>query len=233
MANVRRVVVVSVVVALISTFSTGAAVQAHPIATPGVFPPDSHPYGNSYAQWAANWFEWLVEIPAAEHPSLEPENCDADQFGNAWFLAPSFGGHLDVSCTIPAGKAIFVSPGGGFCTEALSGFRTYRELLRCARQDFRTVSDIQISIDGRPVRHRYAYKAITRPFTVELPEGNFFGVPAQDSRTVLIGFFYLLRPFKPGSTHVIEVSDVLSPAGAEPFEASATYHLTIAQRDGD
>ncbi|MCA1704009.1 MAG: hypothetical protein LC808_12380 [Actinobacteria bacterium] len=229
----RRAVVVSVVLACIATFSTGAAVQAHPVATEGLFSPDSHPYGKSYAQWAANWFEWLVEIPAAEHPSLNPDNCDKDQSGKVWFLAPSFGGHLKVDCTVPAGKAIFVSPGGGFCTEALSGFRTYRDLLRCAREDFRTVSNIEISIDGRPVRHRHAYKGITRPFTVELPEGNFFGVPAQTSRTVLIGFFYILRPFKPGTTHVIKVSDVLSPEGTEPFEASATYHVTITPRDDD
>jgi hypothetical protein len=227
----NRAVVVSLVLACVASVSAGDLARAHPFATQGVFPPGSHPYGKSYAQWAANWFEWLVEIPADEHPSLNPDNCDVNQSGKVWFLAPSFGGHLEVHCTVPAGKAILVSPGGGFCLEALAGVRTYPELLRCARQDFQTVRDIEISVDGVPVRHRYRYRVITRRFTVELPENNIFGVPAQRSHAVLIGFFYVMRPFRPGTTHVIEVSDVFTPPGGEPTEASVTYHLTIADRD--
>src|SRR6185312_16592254 len=63
---------------------------------PVVFPPNSRPYGASYAEWNARWWQWLygtdrLSSPVfADNPGTpsEPEavDCSAGQRGSVWFL---------------------------------------------------------------------------------------------------------------------------------------------------
>ena len=71
---------------------------------PGILPPNSKPHGNSYAEWSARWWQWLVSIPAATNPNLDATgaNCDKGQSGSVWSLAGTFGDKAYTrSCTIP------------------------------------------------------------------------------------------------------------------------------------
>ena len=44
---------------------------------PGVFPIKSKPYGLTYGEWSAKWWQWAISIPTAESPMLDGtgENC--------------------------------------------------------------------------------------------------------------------------------------------------------------
>jgi len=62
-------------------------------------PPQSHPHGASYGQWAARWWQWLCdtsvsispEFSAARTPDAPvPVACDAGQSGNVWFLGGTY-----------------------------------------------------------------------------------------------------------------------------------------------
>src|ERR1051325_2933921 len=79
-------------------------------SNPGILPPGSSAYGHSYGEWAALWWQWVLAIPADENPLTDTtgEFCDVGQAGPVWFLAGTFGSSVERSCTIPAGKAIFV-----------------------------------------------------------------------------------------------------------------------------
>ena len=79
---------------------------------PVVLPPQSQPYGESYAQWAADWWNWALSIPAEINPAADPTGTNAavGQHGPVWFLAGAVGsGPLAVTrtVTIPEGKALF------------------------------------------------------------------------------------------------------------------------------
>jgi len=55
-------------------------------------PPHAHPFGNSYGEWSAAWWQWMFSLPATDHPAFDQsgENCDAGQTGKVWFLAGAF-----------------------------------------------------------------------------------------------------------------------------------------------
>jgi hypothetical protein len=76
---------------------------------PRVFPPHANPYGNTYGEWSARWWQWTFSIPAATNPLLDDSgaHCAEGQSGQVWFLPGSFGETFDRACTVPPGKALF------------------------------------------------------------------------------------------------------------------------------
>src|SRR5438105_7459590 len=85
---------------------------------PGVHPPNSKPYGLTYDQWSARWWQWIFSIPSAVNPNLEGTALDPDpttvhdcaqgQSGQVWFLGGRFnsGPTTERACTIPAGRSL-------------------------------------------------------------------------------------------------------------------------------
>ena len=74
---------------------------------PAVIP--TRPYGFTYGEWLAKWWEWSLSFPV----SADPENGTAPfsdhQFGDVWFLpAPLGGGTTTMSGSVPEGVALFV-----------------------------------------------------------------------------------------------------------------------------
>ena len=55
---------------------------------PGVFALDSKPYGSTYGQWAANWWNWITSIPEENNPVGDEtgEKCTIGQKGPVWFF---------------------------------------------------------------------------------------------------------------------------------------------------
>ena len=99
----RRLLVVLAAASLIGAFlvpTAASAQKAH------VFPPNAHPFGASYGEWQARWFEWFIEIPAPVNPFFDETGalCGTNQSGPVWFLAPV--SHPAIS----DGTAVMVKP---------------------------------------------------------------------------------------------------------------------------
>ena len=77
---------------------------------PGVYAPNSSPFGIPYKDWIAKWWQWTMSIPTSEHPrdAYSEEKCAVNQEGPVWFLADQLGGREERTCTIPAGKAVLI-----------------------------------------------------------------------------------------------------------------------------
>ncbi|MEA2509440.1 MAG: hypothetical protein QOG21_1522 [Actinomycetota bacterium] len=192
---------------------------------PGVFPPHSHPYGVSYREWGADWFEWAFEAPVATNPEAHPNKCGPGESPRVWFLAVSVGGYETAHCTIPAHKGIAFVAGGGFCSPAVGDpFTTYQGLRRCA-VDFvhSSVFSVRASVDNRPIRHLARYFIVSRLIHLRLPDNNFFGDPAGTYPLVVAEYFFVLHPLSLGR-HTIKYSDKL---GQSP--AAITYHVTVTR----
>src|SRR5437899_4468391 len=43
---------------------------------PGIHPINSKPYGLSYSEWSARWWQWVLQIPAATNPNLDATGVD-------------------------------------------------------------------------------------------------------------------------------------------------------------
>ena len=78
------------------------------VADRGIHPPCSKPYGLTYGEWSARWWQWIESIPAATNPNFDTTgaDCAQGQAGPVWFLAGDFGGTVVRHCTIPVGVSV-------------------------------------------------------------------------------------------------------------------------------
>ena len=87
---------------------------------PRVLPPESQPFGLTYGEWAARFWQWAFSLPATHHPGFGTTECSAGQSGPVWFLGGAFCGSVGTtvfpcvnntvsSCQIPAGKTLLVN----------------------------------------------------------------------------------------------------------------------------
>src|SRR5262249_56742158 len=97
------------------------AAQQDPRATrtPGILPPQSHPFGMTYGQWEGAFWKWAFSLPADHNPLTDTAPASTGQSGHVWFLggtfAPTAGpggaiiGRANRDAPIPARPAL-VSP---------------------------------------------------------------------------------------------------------------------------
>src|SRR5438067_24588 len=104
--------IASIVACAMLMVTTGSPVSAQ-ATDPQPASNNSEPYGMTYGQWNARWWQWFFSVPASRNPGLATDgavDCSVGQSGDVWFLAGSFqsGGTFSRSCAVPVGKALFV-----------------------------------------------------------------------------------------------------------------------------
>lgn len=188
---------------------------------PGVHPPNSKPYGLSYGEWSAKWWQWILQIPAATNPNLDATgaNCAEGQSGQVWFLGGSFGtlpSPITRDCTVPAGRSLLIpalnqADGAGLldcggpapfnvpCADFTFGGKTGLDALREeAKVSQDNPTSLQLSLDGVPVSDLTSYRAQSPVFSFSLTSDNVI--------SFLLAFFGLPGPEPPG-TYTPAVSD--------------------------
>jgi len=213
------------------TLAYGVWAQGNP--NPRVLPPNSNPYGKSYAEWGAAWWQWALSIPAARNPVNDRTGgqfCAEGQSGPVWFLAGTFGFSTERSCTVPAGKALFfpvantIGGAGVFdCEPTGTGPCDVDALLRASLEWLSQVDILEAEVDGVAVRELAQYVAISSPFALSLPAGAVFGLPEGTFQPNIAGGYWLmLAPLPPGQ-HTIRFRGGISSS----FDVQVIYHLTI------
>jgi hypothetical protein len=199
-----------------------------------VVPPDSVEFGNTYGEWSARWWQWLVSIPAATNPNLTSGivDCTLGQSGSVWFLAGTFGDKpYTRSCTIPGGKDLLVTPlttlsgqGVGDCTGASDCDPTQLRALAGAGQDNPQL--LEVRVDNAQVKSLDQYRVTPAVYTVFFPQNAVFGLePGTHGPVVSDGYFVLLKPLSPGP-HTIHLKGIAAGKG---FVVEVTYHLTVTK----
>lgn len=187
-------------------------------------------YGASYGELSARWWQWLLSLPAATNPNLDPtgEFCDLKQYDDVWFLAGAFGGTVERSCTIPAGKPIFFPIINGIGFKPL-GKETLLDLRQQVGALIDTVTGLECTLDGvacvddlAPFRVRSPSFTVIAPPKGVLPPGQL-SVPGNTDPLVSDGYWLLLDPPMPGS-HTIHFQ---AQAMEGQFMLDVTYNLTI------
>jgi hypothetical protein len=193
-----------------------------------IVPPNAHPYGKSYAEWSAEWWQWAVSMPLDSHPLADTAPCSAGQFGDVWFLGGSFVSAEAVrNCTIPEGKAIFLAVLNTECsTVEPDPFHgdTEQQLRDCAQGWVDGATGV-CSIDGVPVPNLESYRVQSPMFKFgPLPENNvmFIPIPPDKGRSVSDGLWLMLEPLSEGQ-HTIDFVGVF----ANGFAMHITYNLNV------
>jgi len=213
------------------TWVSAAWAQRNP--NPRVLPPNSVPYGKTYAEWGAAWWQWALSIPAARNPVSDHTGqfCDQGQSGPVWFLAGTFGFSTERSCTVPAGKALFFplvnrisGAGVGSCEPTKPGVACDVDAFIRSALDFLARVDIlEAEVDGVPLQDLAQYVALSTPFAVTLPSGAVFGLPAgKFAPHIASGYWLMLAPL-PSGQHTIRFRGGITGS----FDVHVTYLLTV------
>lgn len=132
-------------------------------SNPRVLPPDSHPFGLTYGEWAGRWWQWAFSLPATHNPGFDTADCSAGQSGHVWFLSGAFCGSVGIttfkcesnlvrSCRVPAGKALLVAP---FTEEDSFIEETGGTTEATLRSNAKYITDqfsVTAAVDGEPVQ---------------------------------------------------------------------------------
>jgi hypothetical protein len=205
---------------------------------PGILPPGSTPYGLSYGEWTARWWQWALSIPADRNPLTDTtgEFCDEGQGGPVWFYAGTFGNSAERTCTVPAGKAIFmpvfnwVFGAGVFdCDPTVPGVPCDVPSLRAAAAANTEAAEIlEVTIDGVSVQNVRDYRAFSpQPFSLTYPENSVVGVPSGTySPNVADGYWLMLSPLSKGG-HTLRVHVRAPGTIFGLIEYTVVTHLTV------
>jgi len=210
---------------------------------PGIIPPQAHPAGQSYGEWAAAWWQWIFSIPDDINPNHDgnDEFCGEGQDGPVWFLPGSFGGDVERSCTIPQDKLIFVPVYNWIfgasvfdCEPTAPGECDVPTLrLSAAFNTERAEAEgglLEVTIDGVPVQNVPHYRASSPdPFPITFPENNVVGVPAGTYfPNVADGYWLMLSPLSLGE-HTISLHVIAPDTDFGLLDFITITHVTIVE----
>jgi hypothetical protein len=205
---------------------------------PGVLPVDSTPYGHTYGEWTAKWWQWAFSVPADRNPLTDETGafCGEGQSGPVWFYAGTFGNSAERVCEVPAGKGIFMpvfnwvfGAGVFYCDPTVPGVPCDVPTLRAnAAANTEAAEVLEVSIDGVPVQNVRAYRdSSPEPFRLTYPENSVVGVPAGSyAPNVADGYWLMLSPLSKGA-HTISVHVVAPGTVFGTIEFTVVTHLIV------
>jgi hypothetical protein len=221
-------------------------------AQPGVLPPQSHPYGKTYAQWSAEHWKWVYSLPVDQHPLYDTADVGTGQpFEHVWFLGGTYTATPDANgniaavanrdVTIPAGTALFF-PITDVEASVLEGNGTTEAELRGTAQSLEDhAQGMTCTIDDRTVNHLDHHRIQSPLFTIgPLPANNVFeasGVTAPAGTTTLSvsdGVFVMVAPLSVGGHTIHFTGSLVFTLAQDGFDFSfsqdITYNLTVSPR---
>jgi hypothetical protein len=198
-----------------------------------IFPPDSKPYGLTYGEWSAKWWQWAYSMPEEGNPMVDDtgEDCANNQSGPVWFLAGTGGGAVTRECTILSDKGILIPIINVECDSAAGSGDTEAELRLCAKADQDTVIAKEIIIDGVSVGNLDSYRFQSPLFNLTFPENNIAGIVPQTTIAISDGYWILLEPL-PAGTHEIHFKAALgdpTAIGTVNFALDVRYLITVVE----
>ena len=222
----RRLLFGVVLMVAVAAMTAGhATAAANP--NPGVLPPQAKPFGNSYGEWSALWWQQALAVHSGPGSPFEAGSvdCTALGTGHVAFLVGTTGGAVSRSCSLPTGTALLLPLINTECSTIEGCGTTEAELLASASATADDFTDLMATVDGRPLSDLASYRFQSPLFTWTAPSDNVFGVPATADPTAAVadGYWIMLPPLAPG-VHTI------SFGGAAPsfsFTTAATYTITV------
>ena|SRR2546428_4840230 len=167
-----------------------------------IFPIDSKPFGYTYGEWSARWWQWLLSIPIARNPAFDITGAKAymnQNHPNVFFLCQTYEGVPSIpnrTVTLNAGMSIFMPVINWVSILHYDG-ETDQELIDIANKKMNVVANLQMSINGITVKKGLEeYRARSPFFEIELPENNIIASSSGQTRAISDGYWLFLKPLE-------------------------------------
>ena len=236
MDNIRKVAVVLVSISFVFIIlpSSSMVKAAENNYRPEVFPLTSKPYGKTYSEWSALWWQWALSIPTNANPVKDTtgKNCAQGQKGPVWFLAGTFGGAIERFCTIPTGVTLATNPISQEVSYAEFPDSKTESDLRVKAKNFQDkVTHVEFTVNGVGIQNLSKYRVQSPLFSFALPKDNVLGLPAQTTQGVSDGTWVILHALPAGKyeIHSKGISVDFTETGVQNFVSDVTYHLTVVK----
>lgn len=204
--GLRSAFVVATIVSLSVASSVFADGHEGKAKGPHIYPPQSRPFGKSYSEWHAAFWQWALARPLEGHPFVDSPEFDfsAGQSGKVWFVgAPD--GPLTRKATIPEDTALFITVRDvETSTLELPPFFGATEIEQRANSRWFAdhIVDLFCVIDGEPVENLRAYRFESPQFEFTAPTPWIFGDPENNiggtGTGVGDGYFVMVDRFSKG-----------------------------------
>jgi hypothetical protein len=259
--SLRTLALTASCAALVWTGAIAADCGKGEYGNPGIAAPHSQPYGLTYGEWSAVWWQWEYALPVPKNPLFMDGNVDLSlnqPEGPVWFLGGTFSptvmtteilGKADRTGTVPQGKALFFpilnseldNPTDPAPDETYPGNYTIAELRAQCKAGIDSVVGMECEIDGVSVKNlsdplTTPYRAVAPTFRYWLPPKNnvqqSFGLDVS-------GWIYpaeadgvfLMLEPLAVGKHTIHFAGEFP--GTLPFILDITYHITVVPCRGD
>ena len=208
----------------------------------GVMPIQSNAFGKSYGEWGQEFNKWLFQFSLEDFPLFQgdgPQDCSIGQNGKVWFLHGILDGAVERSCTIPPGKALFISVNS--VTSFVPVFGSTEEEVRAdAKRDLDGTSNtigvdtLEVYIDGVSLSDPFRYRADSPEggFVFVIEEGTILtqlGIDAGEYDPAIVdGYWVLIRPLAVGGHTIRWLSSGQFQDGSF-YSYDATWHITVGK----
>jgi hypothetical protein len=194
-----------------------------------IFSRESKPFGKTWEEWTANWWQWLLSIPKGSNPCNDKsgENFDKNQNNqNVLFLAGTFGGSAERQITIPSRKAILM-PVINFTTSYAEEptLKSESELISRAKSDIDDIVKKVAIVDGVAIRDLDIYRITSAPFDIMLPDNNVIEATPGYTRAVSDGYWVFLQPLAPGKHKICATGSCSSGK----TKVDVIFHVTVTE----
>lgn len=200
-----------------------------------LYPVDSKPFGMNYSDWWAEYWRWLLSMPAADFPINDPTGtkCSLHQDDpNVWFMAQPLDGSAQIKCFIPYGKAIFLPILKGECDYLSdSTLKTESDLRECAAFGIRGAL-MQAEINGVKVENIQNLLVEAPVFNLTISPDNIYGGgPSGDTQAVAMGYALFFKPLPPGEYNIRASASILDDPtlGTYSWAVDTEYHVTVEE----
>ena len=182
------------------------------------------PFGRTWAEWTASWWQWILSIPKESNPGTGHDPSTNQHDENVFFLAGSFGGFAERHIVVPAGKALLF-PIINFTTSFAEDPRLKSEgdLVTEAKNDIDDIVQKEVTIEGKSIRPFQACRVSSGIFTVNYPPNNVFNARPGFTKGISDGYWLFLHPLHSGNYKV----HTLGACSSGRTRVDVLYHLTV------
>lgn len=214
-----RVILAAIALALVvpGTVTAHGGHHHSPFASPG-----SRIHGHSQSRLITQWARWVFGSPAETSEAINGICAPSPHDPKVWFLPVSTAPEdVSVSCTVPEGAYLLLSPGGFECSEAEGNGTTRAELRACAKAGFAEIVAAEVTLDGRSYTKLDRYIKTTPRY--HLPGPNLLGPDPTPS--LMKGYFLFVKPLRRGH-HTASGSVTFS----DGWTGVVSYDITVVRK---
>jgi hypothetical protein len=209
------------------------------LSSVNIFPPDTKPYGLTYADHIKNFWKWVIKLPANENPLNDPtgEKCAAGQSNtnsSVFYLSFNNGGTSNRTCKVPAGKGLFIPVMQMEVSDKEMLGASVQDLYKSAKEDQDHVNSLYLKIGDKEYKYQdlIKYRTHTDAFDVVFPDNAIFGVlKGGVSKAVADGFYIITEPLAKGTYTIHFKSSLICPDPdcADPNFVQDIKYIIIAE----